>query len=206
MNALSLARRFRDDDGSSRGGLVGTEEVKMKQLLRNLLVVLVVAECTVHAQSKADEAAVHNVPQAFAAAWATHDGQQLAKIMSEDVDFVNVAGDWLHGKKDFALFHSRLLSGRFKTSTLTPLQISVRLLRPDLAVLHWNWGIEGDLNQDLTPRKPRFGLFTMVVEKHNGEWLIAVAQNTNWIPPPNPDPEMQGIKPLLAFPKMDDKP
>jgi uncharacterized protein (TIGR02246 family) len=178
----------------------------MKQLLRNLLVVLVVAECTVHAQSKADEAAVHNVPQAFAAAWATHDGQQLAKIMSEDVDFVNVAADWMHGRADFERFHTRLLSGRFKESTLTPLEIRVRFLRPDLAVLHWNWKIENDQNQDLTVRKPRLGLFTMIVEKRNGAWLVVVAQNTNRTPAPHPDPEMEGVKLPIVFPDVLEKP
>ncbi len=171
--------------------------------LTTLLFVLasfVIFDCAARAQSKIDEAAVRNIPQAFAAAWAKHDGQQLARIMSENVDFVDVAGDWLRGRGDFALYHSRLLSVRFRDSTLTPLEISVRFLRPDLAVLHWSWRIEGDRNFDLTPRKPRFGLFTMIVAKTRGEWLVTVAQNTNRIPPPNPDPEMEGIKPGILFP------
>jgi uncharacterized protein (TIGR02246 family) len=178
----------------------------MKQLLHNLLVVLLVAECTVHAQNKADEAAVHNIPQAFAAAWAKHDGHQLAQIMSEDVDFVNVAADWVHGRADFERFHTRLLSGRFKESTLTPLEIRVRFLRPDQAVLHWNWRIENDLNQDLTKRKPRLGLFTMIVEKRDGKWLVIVAQNTNRTPAPHPDPEMEGVMFPIVFPDVLEKP
>jgi uncharacterized protein (TIGR02246 family) len=156
--------------------------------------------CVAQAQSQADETAVRNVPQTFAAAWTKHDGQQLGKIMSENVDFVDVAGDWLRGRSDFALYHSRLLSGRFRDSTLTPLATSVRFLRPDLAVLHWSWRIEGDRNFDATSRKPRFGLFTMIVEKTNGKWLVTVAQNTNRIPPPNQDPEMEGIKAATLFP------
>ena len=178
----------------------------MKQSLSKLLLVLLVTAGTVHAQNKADEPAVHNIPQAFAAAWAKHDGHQLAKIMADDVDFVNVNAEWLHGRADFELFHTRLLSGRFKESTLTPLEISVRFLRPDQAVLHWSWRVEADRNQDQTTRKPRFGLFTMIVEKRSGAWLVAVAQNTNWTPPPNPDPEMEGIKLPITFPKVEEKP
>jgi uncharacterized protein (TIGR02246 family) len=177
----------------------------MKQLLRSLRVVVLVAGCgAVHAQNKADEAAVHNVPQAFAAAWAKHDGHQLARVMSEDVDFVNVGGDWLKGRADFELYHSRLLSGRFIESTITPLEIVVRFLRPNLAVLHWSWSIRGDRNEDLTPREPRFGLFTMIVEKRHGEWLVAVAQNVDWDPGPNP--ELKGIKPPIVFPNIEQKP
>jgi uncharacterized protein (TIGR02246 family) len=181
----------------------------MMQILRYPLVTLMallLAGSAVQAQSKADEAEVHNVPQAFAAAWAKHDGRQLAKVMSEDVDFVNVSGEWVHGRADFALFHSRLLSGRFRESTITPLDIAVRFSRPDQAVLHWSWKIEGDRNHDLTLRKPRFGLFTMIVEKQGGKWLVAVAQNTNWTPPPSPDPEMEGIKLPIVFPSVEQKP
>jgi uncharacterized protein (TIGR02246 family) len=171
----------------------------MKQLLRKLIVSLVVMPCIAHAQSKADEAAVHGVPQAFSTAWATHDGHQLAQTMAEDVDFVNVGGDWLHGRTDFELYATRLLSGRFKTSILTPLDTSVRFLRPDLAVVHWTWRIEGDLNEDHTPRKPRLGVFVMVVEKRGGEWLTVVAQNTNQMTGPNP--ELEGIKTPIALPQ-----
>ncbi len=178
----------------------------MKFLSIRPAILLVLAPCLLlpgaaGAQGKADEEAVRKIPQAFAAAWAKHDGQQLSLIMAENVDFVDVAGDWLRGRADFALYHSRLLSVRFRESTLTPLEISVRFLRPDLAVLHWSWRVEGDRNFDQTLRKPRFGLFTMIAEKRGGQWLVTVAQNTNWSPPPNPDPEMEGIEPGILFPK-----
>jgi hypothetical protein len=90
---------------------------------------------------------------------------------------------------------------RFRNSTLTPLEISVRFLRADLAVLHWSWRIEGDRNFDQTLRKPRLRLFTMIVAMTDDKWLVTVAQNTNRIPPPDPDPEMEGIKPGIPFPK-----
>ena len=178
----------------------------MKRLSSSVLVALLFIASLVHAQNKTDEAAVRDIPQAFAAAWAKHDGHQLANIMSEDVDFVNVNGEWLHGRADFELFHTRLLSGRFKESTLTPLEVRVRFLRPDQAVLHWNWRIENDQNQDLTTRKPRLGLFTMVVEKRDGQWLVVVAQNTNRMPAPHPDPEMEGVKLPIVFPDVLEKP
>jgi uncharacterized protein (TIGR02246 family) len=163
----------------------------MHRLFSSLLVALLIAPGSVRAQERADETAVRKVPQAFAGAWAKHDGHQLARIMSEDVDFVNVGGDWLRGKADFELYHTRLLSGRFKDSTLTPMDTAVRFLRPDLAVLHWSWKIQGDRNEDGTAR-------TMVVEKQGGEWLIVEAQNTNWMPGPNP--ELKGISPPIVFP------
>jgi uncharacterized protein (TIGR02246 family) len=171
----------------------------MKHRLIFLLAAVLTVPCAVHAQTKADEAAVRRIPQAFVAGWANHDGHQLAMIMAEDVDFVNVGGDWLHGRADFERYHSRLLAGRFKDSTLTSRDTIVRFLRPDLALLHWSWGLVGDRNQDLSVRKPRMGIFTMVVEKRGGAWLVVAAQNTNWMAGPNP--EMDGITPPIVFPQ-----
>jgi uncharacterized protein (TIGR02246 family) len=176
----------------------------MKQGLRDVLLAFIAAGSGIHAQNDADEAAVRKVPQAFAEAWATRDAHQLAKTMAEDVDFVNVGAVWLHGRSDFERYHVRLLSGRFGEATLTPLETAVRFLRPDLAVLHWSWRIQGDRGEDRMLRNPRLGMFTMIVEKRGGAWLVVVAQNTNQIAGPNP--ELEGIKSPITFPKVEEKP
>lgn len=170
----------------------------MKRLFA-ILVVLALAAFPIRAQSKADEDAVRKLPQAFSGAWAKHDGHELAKLMAEDVDFVTVATTYLHGRADFEKFHSRLLSGRFKDSTLSVLQTTVRFLHPDLAVVHWSWKIEGDRAFDGTLRKePRFGMMTMVAEKKNGNWLVVVAQNTNAVL--GVPPELQDIETPIPIP------
>lgn len=151
-----------------------------------------------HPQTKADEEAVGKLPQEFCDAWAKHDGHALAKIMAEDVDFVTVATTYLHGRMDFETFHVRLLSGRFKDSTMTVLKTTTRFLRQDMAVVHWSWRIEGDRNADGTPREPRFGMMTLVAEKKMGNWLVIVGQNTNAIL--GVPPELQDIKTPIAIP------
>jgi len=150
------------------------------------------------AQAKTDEEALRKLPQEFCDAWAKHDGHALAKIMAEDVDFVTVATTYLHGRADFEMFHVRLLSGRFKDSTLTALQTTTRFLRPDMGVIHWSWKIEGDRNPDGTPRQPRYGLMTLVAEKKMGDWLVVVGQNTNALL--GVPPELQDIKTPIAIP------
>src|SRR5580700_12231651 len=110
--------------------------LEMRHLLIALLSLFVVVIPPTKAQTKADEEAVRKLPQAFSDAWARHDGHELAKIMADDVDFVTVATTYLHGRSDFEQFHVRLLSGRFKGSTITPLETTVRFLRPDMAVVH----------------------------------------------------------------------
>jgi uncharacterized protein (TIGR02246 family) len=170
----------------------------MKYLLSASLLFLLVSTSNAVAQSKADEEALGKLPQAFCAAWAKHDGHALAQIMAGDVDFVTVATTYLHGRSDFEKFHVRLLSGRFKESTITPLETTTRFLRPDMAVVHWSWKIAGDKNTDGTARQPRFGLMTLVAEKQNGNWLVVVGQNTNAIL--GIPPELQDIKTPIVIP------
>jgi uncharacterized protein (TIGR02246 family) len=188
----------------------------MKHLMRVLLATALVSQSAfVLAQSKGDEDAVRNIPQEFAAAWAKHDGHQLAKLMALDVDFVTVGADWLHGRPDFEVYHSRLLSTRFKDAQLTVGEVKVRFLRPDLAVLHWSWTVAGDRNEDMTPRPPRTGLMTMIVENKgtknllteathkDRDWLVEAAQNTDWMP--GPVPELDGINPPIVMSGPDPK-
>jgi uncharacterized protein (TIGR02246 family) len=170
----------------------------MKGLVLAFIALFVAAPVPLDAQTKPDEEAVRNLPLAFCDAWAKHDGHELAKIMADDVDFVTVGATWLHGRPDFEKYHARLLSGRFRQSTITPLQIAVRFLRPDIAVVHWSWTIAGDRNPDGTAREQRYGMMTMVSEKRNGAWLVVVSQNDNSLP--GLPPEFEGIKTPIPIP------
>src|SRR6516225_9416278 len=142
----------------------------IRNLVGSVVSLLALTSVSLHAQSKVDEEAVRKLPQSFCDAWAKHDGHELANMMADDVDFVTVATVYLHGRTDFEKFHARLLSGRFKDSIITPLQINARFLRADMAVVHWSWRIEGDKNFDGTQRPPRFGMMTMLAEKREGTW------------------------------------
>src|ERR1700686_1402649 len=114
----------------------------MRNLAAGLLLLLFVISSNLNAQTKADEEAVVKLPQAFCEAWARHDGHDLAKILADDADFVTVATVYLQGRADIEKFHVRLLSGRFKDSTITPLETTARFLRSDVAVVHWSWKME----------------------------------------------------------------
>lgn len=175
-----------------------TELNKMRSLVVALLALFMAATLPIGAQTKADEEAVRKLPQAFGDAWAKHDGHALSNIMRDDVDFVTVGATWIHGRSDFEKYHTRLLSGRFKDSTISTLQIAVRFLHPDIAVVHWSWRIAGDRNPDGTARQPRYGMMTMIAERQNGTWLVVASQNDNSFP--GIDTEFEGIKSPMPMP------
>ena len=156
-----------------------------------------------HAQTKADEDAVRAIPRLMCDAWAKHDAHEMAKFMADDVDFVTVGATWFHGRSDYEKYHTRLLSGRFKESKNTVLETMVRFLRPDLALLHFSWAIEGDKNADGSARPKRFGLMTMLAEKQKGTWLVIAAQNTN---AGHGAPEADDMTLPIRLPKDESKP
>ena len=162
------------------------------------VIVLLLATVSAHAQTKLDKEAVHNLPQAFCAAFSKHDGHQLAQLMSDDIDFVTVGARWLHGKSDFEKYHTRLLNGRFHDMKLELLQVAVRFLRPDVAIVHWSWTGTGDRNPDGTARQRRYGMMTLVAAKRAGRWLIVAAQNDNSFP--GSAPEFEGITSPMPIP------
>jgi uncharacterized protein (TIGR02246 family) len=159
---------------------------------------LFLATVSANAQTKLDEEAVHNLPRAFCAAFSNHDGHQLAQFMANDVDFVVVGATWQDGKADFEKYHTRLLSGRSHDMTLEPLQIAVRFLHPDVAIVHWSWTGAGDRNPDGAARKRRYDLMTMVAAKRNGDWLVVAAQNDSSFP--GLPPEFKGITSPMPIP------
>ncbi len=131
------------------------------------------------AQTTGDRAAVARLPTLFSAAWATHRGEELGELVSDDVDFVNVGAIWLHGKADFAKYHSRILSGRLATSTITPLAEDVRFLGVNLAFVRWSWRIDGEKDSNGDPTPVRYGLMTLIVRRQNRKWQVIAGQNTN---------------------------
>jgi uncharacterized protein (TIGR02246 family) len=162
------------------------------------VIALLLATVSAHAQTKLDQEAVHNLPQAFCTAFSKHDGHQLAQLMADDIDFVVVGATWLHGKSDFEKYHTRLLNGRFHDMTLKPLQVAVRFLHSDVAIVHWSWTGTGDRNPDGTAHQQRYDMMTMVAAKRTGRWLVVAAQNDNSLP--GLPTEFEGITSPMPIP------
>jgi uncharacterized protein (TIGR02246 family) len=128
---------------------------------------------------RTDEQAIKQIAMDWHDAWNRHDMKSLTALVAEDVDFVNVGGKWLKGRKEFEEHHAQRHQMQFKESVWTTTDTHIRFLKPDVAVVHVNWSLRGDRDPDGTPRQPRRGVFTWVVEKREGKWLIVAAQNTN---------------------------
>ncbi|HUB61800.1 MAG TPA: SgcJ/EcaC family oxidoreductase [Puia sp.] len=126
-----------------------------------------------------DLAVLNSLPGKFEHYWNIHNMDSMGTMLTEDVDFINVAGTWFRGKAATVYDHKDSHATMFRTSVFKVDSVQIRYVKPDLAILHIGWGIIGDFDPDGTPRKPRHGIFTWVVVKRKGEWLIHTASNVN---------------------------
>lgn len=132
-----------------------------------------------------DRKAIESIAASFQDAWNRHDTEALASLMAEEVDFVTVMGvhGWEKGRKEFKDRHTEVHQTLFKESVLAVKETHVKFIRPDVAIAHVIWETRGDRIPDRKPGEPRDGIFTWVLEKRAGKWLIIASQNTESKPP-----------------------
>lgn len=115
---------------------------------------------------------------AWQGAWNRHDAHALAALVTPDVEFVTVAGLWLRGRQEFLAHHRLLHATQMRESLWTNIGATRRMLAGGQALQHLEWRIEGDSNPDGTPRPPRQGIFTWVLQLRPSP-LILAGHNTN---------------------------
>ena len=147
------------------------------------LIVLTLIALPVAAQTKGnakDQEAIKSLALRWQDSWNRQDMKALAALLAEDVDFITEGGNWRKNRKEFEEYRAnkRHLM-QYKESVWTTKNTEVKFIRPDVALAHVEWGIKGDKDPDGTPRQPRQGISTWVVEKRKGTWLIIAMQNTN---------------------------
>lgn len=123
--------------------------------------------------------AVKRLAAAWESAWNRHDMGALASLVAEDIDFVAVGGEWLKGSAQFTEHHAARHRMQFAESVWTTRGVHVKPRGPRMAVAHVEWALKGDRDPDGTPRQPRQGIFTWLVERRAGRWLITAAQDTS---------------------------
>lgn len=124
---------------------------------------------------QADEAAIRQVVQQLQDAWAAKDGKAFAAPFTPDADYVVVDGARATGRAAIESGHAGIFATFLKDSTNVATVKSVRLLRPDVAVVHAEWNLE--VRADGKTEKHR-AMSTMVMTKDGGKWNIAAFQNT----------------------------
>jgi uncharacterized protein (TIGR02246 family) len=157
------------------------------------LILLTVAQgSSAAAADAAAQDAVKTVIRNFTDAWNRHDMDAFANLFSEDADFVNVRGVRWIGRGAIKKAHAAAHATVFSKSRLSVVgEISVRFLKPDVAVARSIIEVSGQIDNSGGTLPPRDTLLTLVVVRQDAKWIIVVAQNTNIdtaVPPAKPEP------------------
>src|SRR5215469_13244283 len=83
-----------------------------------------------------EEPAVKKVILDFADAWNHHDAKAMADLHTEDVNFINIFGQWWNGRKEVEEALGRGHSAPFAKSKMLLNVEQVRFLAPAVAVVH----------------------------------------------------------------------
>ncbi len=120
-----------------------------------------------------------SLPDKWEKYWNKHNMDSLSTMLTDDVDFVNLAGVWLKGKTASIELLRLVHQTTFKSSVWTTDSVKIRYIKPDLAILHIGWGLSGEVDPDGSNRKPRHGIFTWLVIKEKEQWMLLEMDNVN---------------------------
>ena len=128
----------------------------------------------------ADEAALRALYQQLMDGWNQGSGDAFAAAFTEDGDLVGFDGTHFKGRQEIAPFHQQLFDKWLKGSRLVGEVKDVRLLHPDVALMH---AVGGTVMRGKTDPVPeRDSIQTLVAMRQAGEWRLAAFQNTRLHP------------------------
>ena len=148
----------------------------------------------VGAQTASDETAVRSIIQDETAAWNQGDAVAYSRHFATDGTFTNVTGQFFTGYDAFLKQHEVIFEGRFKQTRLQQDIVSLKFVRPGVAVVEVLTSVAGVVSAQLaqgTGADAKGRLRTrllQVVVKQGEEWKVVAYHNVD-VKPGIPLPE-----------------
>ena len=121
-----------------------------------------------------------DVVRAFAKAWKRRDAEAIADLFVDDADFVNVVGLWWRSRRSIRRAHEYGFEHAFARADLTLDKLSQRILGDDVAVVHAQWRLTGQVDPDGNETGSRRGVLSAVVTRlADGSWIGVSCHNTD---------------------------
>jgi uncharacterized protein (TIGR02246 family) len=165
----------------------------MKRQLLAIAVAWIAVSHSVMADDKAsDEKAIRQVAKNYETLWNKHDMNAFADLFTDDAEWVNVVGMVWRGKPEIMKAHRAFHETNFKNRSVYVDDVTVRFIRPDVAVAIVRWKVDGFDAPDGRHFDKGTDVSTLVFSKQNGKWLIASGENVTVDPIAAPhDPTKQ---------------
>jgi uncharacterized protein (TIGR02246 family) len=109
------------------------------------------------------------------AAWNAGNGEAYGQAFTRDADYVAFDGTQLRGRPEIVRMHRQLFDTHLRGSTLSGKIAAIRLLTPDIAIVH----ATGDtrLAGRGAPSPERHSIQTLIALHDGNEWRFAAFHN-----------------------------
>lgn len=143
------------------------------RLIASCLILACIAVPALAADSPAPanfEQAIKDRSKDFDAAWNKHDAQAVASYYATTGDLVTESGDALSGRDAIQQALTDAFNGDLKNSTLTSTVASIRLIKPEVAI------VDSDVELKTGEGDPRKLHVVSVLVNEDGKWLTATTR------------------------------
>ena len=147
-----------------------------------ILLVLIATAGQLGAQQARDEAAIRRMIGNETATWNKGDAVGYSPDFAANGTFTNIRGQYFTGYPAFLKQHQVIFDGLFKNSTLKQDVVSLRFIRPDIAVVETLTSVTSAQAPPGIARDESGTFHTrllQVVAKERGVWKIVVYHNTD---------------------------
>jgi len=124
------------------------------------------------------EATIRKVIDEMTAGFNNHDGRAASIMYLADARLVTVRGEVMNGQAEIEKGLNAIFATRARNATHKTLDVSIKFLRPDIALAHVTNELSGLVAPDGQSLPPHQELSLRVLVNHEGEWRIAAFHNT----------------------------
>ena len=128
--------------------------------------------------SSGDEQTIRSMMAAMTDAFSNHDAKTWARYCTPTARLVTVRGESMEGAAEIEKGLTSIFRTRGQTARLRSLDVSVRFLRPDVALAYLTNEMSGLVSADGQPQPAHRELSIRVLVKDAGVWKIAAFHNT----------------------------
>ena len=138
--------------------------------------------------SREDEEAIRKIIVEMTESFNKHDASAATRMYTADADFVTVRGERAKGSSNIEKQLATIFATRAKDATQRTLNMTIRFIRPDIAIAHVTNELSGLVTADGQKPPPHQELSIRIFEKESRLWRVTAFHNTMISPFGGPTP------------------
>ena len=125
-----------------------------------------------------EDNAVKKIAETFEKAWNSRDAEIMGAGFADDGTFIDFLGHLVRGRNGFVQAHRQVLQTVMARSKFEFVDISVKTVQDQLAILLTEWKLAGEVDAHSNPVPDRHGRLTFIARATPEGYQVVHVQNT----------------------------